>query len=107
MTFHRTAPPSATSPAAPALCEVRGQTGVPRVAPLRWSYRGLVPYADALKRQHALRDEVAGGAPDYLLLLEHPPTITLGRRGKPEDIVWPPEELAREGIAIVATDRGG
>ena len=50
----------------------------------------------------------AGGEiPDTLLLLEHPPTITLGRRTQREDLLTPPERLRAEGIAVVEADRGG
>lgn len=44
---------------------------------------------------------------DTLLLLEHPHTYTLGRRGNPENILLPPEELQRRGIAVHRVDRGG
>ena len=80
---------------------------MPQVSPLVWSYQGVVPYEDAVALQGALRERVSAGAPDYLLLLEHPPTITLGRRGREADLVWPPEELNAKGITVVHTDRGG
>src|SRR5438067_5307259 len=50
-----------------------------------------------------LRDEI----PDTLLLLEHPPVITLGRRGSPQDIFLAEDELRRRGIAVEKTTRGG
>src|SRR5438067_6985054 len=50
-----------------------------------------------------LRDEI----PDTLLLLEHPPVITLGRRGSPQDIFLAEDELRRRGIAVEKTSRGG
>jgi lipoyl(octanoyl) transferase len=48
-----------------------------------------------------------GAIADTLLLLEHPPTITLGKSGKLENVLVPPERLKKEGIALCRTDRGG
>jgi lipoate-protein ligase B len=71
-------------------------------------YVGLVPYDLALRLQQALLSARAEEVvPDVLLLLQHPPTFTLGRfRGK-EDIIVPREMLTREGIAVFHTNRGG
>lgn len=49
----------------------------------------------------------AGLIRDTLLLLEHPPTITLGRSAHREHVLLPPDELARRGIEVIACDRGG
>lgn len=57
---------------------------------------------DSLVEQR-LRDEI----PDTLLLLEHPPVITLGRRGSLSDVYLSEVELARRGIAVERTTRGG
>src|SRR6266536_1042229 len=65
---------------------------------------GLVPYREALALQRALAGTVAQGAlPDTVLLLEHPPVITLGRRTEPGELHVP------EGapVEICETDRGG
>jgi len=69
---------------------------------------GLIGYEDAL----ALQDELVarrllGEIPDTLLLLEHPPVITLGRRGTRADIYASDAVLAREGITIHQATRGG
>lgn len=69
---------------------------------------GVIDYAAALELQNALaeqrlRDEI----PDTLLLLEHPPVITLGRRGSLSDIYAPVEQLERLGIGVHPTTRGG
>lgn len=48
-----------------------------------------------------------GELPDTLLLLEHPHTYTLGRRGKHSDILASPTELARLGVEVRRADRGG
>jgi lipoate-protein ligase B len=39
-------------------------------------------------------------------LLEHPPTLTLGKSGKLENLLVPREELAARGISLFFTDRG-
>ncbi len=69
---------------------------------------GTVAYPRALGLQQALaRTRREGLVADTLLLLEHPPVLTVGRSGRPGDILAPAEALAREGIAVLATDRGG
>lgn len=69
---------------------------------------GLIGYQEALTLQYALveqrqRDEI----PDTLLLLEHRPVITLGKRGEESDLLIPREELADRGVEIAYIDRGG
>ena len=49
----------------------------------------------------------AGGAPDTLLLLEHPPVITLGRGSDPAHVLTAPDELRDRGIEIHECGRGG
>jgi lipoyl(octanoyl) transferase len=71
---------------------------------------GRVDYRDALELQARLveaRRRAENG--DTLLLLEHPPVITLGvkTRGKPTNIVASPETLAAEGVSVFETGRGG
>jgi lipoyl(octanoyl) transferase len=69
---------------------------------------GLVTYDAALELQRRLAAaRSAGAAPDTLLILQHPPTITLGVRADPAHVLVPPDELARRGVALVRTDRGG
>ena len=65
---------------------------------------GVVPYGEALALQLSLADAVSQGTlPDTVLLLEHPPVITLGRRAEPGELHVP------EGAAveIYETNRGG
>jgi lipoate-protein ligase B len=63
---------------------------------------GSVEYREAVALQERLRERVqAGEIPDLLLLLEHPPVYTTGRRSEPGEL--PPN---RE-IDVVETDRGG
>lgn len=69
---------------------------------------GRVEYEDGLilmKRFGEAR--LQGLVPDTLLLLEHPPVLTLGRAGKRENIVASDALLAAEGVAIHETNRGG
>ena len=48
-----------------------------------------------------------GQTADALLLLEHPPTFTIGKSGKLENLLLSKEELAKEGISLFFIDRGG
>ena len=71
---------------------------------------GLVSYGDALAMQRALVEERrAQRIPDLLLLLQHPPVITLGVKGDGgrSNVVATPERLAQLGIEIHETGRGG
>ena len=71
---------------------------------------GIVSYADALAMQRALVEErKAGRVPDLLLLLQHPPVITLGVRGDGgrSHIVATNERLAELGVEVFETGRGG
>ncbi len=64
---------------------------------------GELAYAAGLEQQHLARERVLAGGPDELLLLEHQPVVTLGRRGGVVDSA----RLAELGIPTVQTDRGG
>ena len=69
---------------------------------------GLISYHEAWQIQERLRDErVKGVIPDTILLLEHTPVFTLGKRDCPQDIVSTPETIASDGIEIIKTNRGG
>jgi lipoate-protein ligase B len=69
---------------------------------------GRREYTQVWQLQQALAAQRhAGVIPDTLLLLEHPPTITLGRKADPRHLLASPEELTRQGIAIIESDRGG
>src|ERR1039457_4535765 len=69
---------------------------------------GLVPYAHALALQHRLRDaRQADEIPDTLMLLEHPPVYTRGRRSTPQELPCGEAFYAAQGIEIVDVDRGG
>lgn len=69
---------------------------------------GRVEYADALEMQRQFQAaRRAGVVGDTLLLLEHPPVLTLGRAARASNVIAPPQQLEREGVAIFETDRGG
>ena len=71
---------------------------------------GLVAYADALELQRALVEErKADRIDDTLLLVEHPPVLTLGVRGDGgrSHILAGPDLLESQGIAVFETGRGG
>lgn len=69
---------------------------------------GLIPYQQAWDMQKALVEGIARGQqPQTLLLLEHPHTYTLGRRGKSENLLWTEEQLISKGVAVIWVDRGG
>ena len=72
------------------------------------SYSHPVPYAEALAKQYALAEKRGRGEiPDTLLLLEHAPTITLGRRTQDADLLTSEADLRAHGIAVERVDRGG
>jgi lipoyl(octanoyl) transferase len=76
--------------------------------PCRVVWLGRIGYQEAWDLQRALAAQrLAGEIPDTLLLLEHPPTITMGRGGTSAHIVATPEALESRGIVLVDTDRGG
>jgi lipoyl(octanoyl) transferase len=66
---------------------------------------GLVPYGEAWNLQRSLAGAVSQGAiPDTILLLEHPPVVTLGRRTDESAELHIPEQAE---VELVETDRGG
>lgn len=71
---------------------------------------GIVPYAEGLELQKRLVElRKADEIPDQLLLLEHPPVITLGvkTKGGRGNVLATSEDLAEEGVEIFETGRGG
>jgi lipoyl(octanoyl) transferase len=69
---------------------------------------GRMPFAAAWDLQRQLADRrKQNEIPDQLLIVEHPPVITMGRNGHDENLLASPAELARQGIAFEQTDRGG
>jgi len=78
--------------------------------PLEIRRLGVVKYGDALELQKRLVEERrADRIPDQLLLLEHPPVITLGVRSRNDrsHVLASPDALARSGVELFETGRGG
>ena len=70
---------------------------------------GRVAYEEALELQrHAARDRISGAlSQDVLLLVEHPPVVTLGRAAKGKHLIASPEFLRSKGVELFEVERGG
>jgi lipoyl(octanoyl) transferase len=69
---------------------------------------GPVPYDAANSAMHELAERrLNGEIPDTLILLEHPPVFTAGRRARPDELLWSPGEIAGAGAEVYRIDRGG
>jgi lipoyl(octanoyl) transferase len=69
---------------------------------------GLVGYGVANDAMHALAARrLAGEVPDTIILLEHAPVFTAGRRAKPDELLWSADEVASRGAQVHRVDRGG
>ena len=69
---------------------------------------GVVEYARAWEMQKALAQQVqAGTQPNTILLLEHPPVYTIGRRGSRDQVLLDDIQLSALGIPLHEVDRGG
>ena len=67
-----------------------------------------MPYQEAFELQRELRDRrAAGDVPDLLLVLEHPPVYTKGKRTEPGDLPMGEDWYRLQGIEVCETDRGG
>jgi lipoyl(octanoyl) transferase len=77
--------------------------------PLRIEDLGRRPYGEVLELQRDLRRRRIEGAlgEDVLLLVEHPPVITLGRGTRPSSLPLAPTELERRGVEVFEVERGG
>ncbi len=69
---------------------------------------GTVPYGKALRYQeNLLTRRIAEEIQDSLILLEHPPTITTGRKGNSENLLVRKQYLEKHGISFIHASRGG
>ena len=70
---------------------------------------GRMPYGEALQLQRDLAQRRLEGTlrQDLLLLVEHPPVVTLGRGSQPEHLVAPREFLEAKGVELYEVERGG
>jgi len=67
---------------------------------------GLVEYGTAYDLQRKLhRQRLMEEIPDVLLLLEHPPTMTIGKSGSIENVLASREGLSKEGISLFFIER--
>jgi lipoyl(octanoyl) transferase len=83
--------------------------GEAATAPLPWTWLGRAAYAPVLALQEQTRARVLDGTSDAerVLFVEHEPVITLGRSATNANLRVAPEELARRGIELVRSTRGG
>jgi lipoate-protein ligase B len=79
------------------------------MTPLRIEDLGRRPYAEVLELQRDFRRRRIEGelGEDVLLLVEHPPVITLGRGTRPSSLPIAPAELERRGVEVFEVERGG
>ncbi|HUQ19116.1 MAG TPA: lipoyl(octanoyl) transferase LipB [Gemmatimonadaceae bacterium] len=70
---------------------------------------GTVPYEEALQLQREIaKERISGAIPqDVLLLLEHPPVVTMGRSAKARNLISSKEFLASRGVELFEVERGG
>src|SRR3954467_1319417 len=70
---------------------------------------GLIPYCEAWRVQEEIHAQVLAGEEEALLLLEHTPVITFGRRvaDAQRNLLASPEVLAEMKVEVVESDRGG
>jgi len=71
------------------------------------SWLGRIPYLDGWRLQEAVATRVREGGPDRLLLLEHDPVYTIGKRGSEANLIAPPDVLRSNGASVYRVDRGG
>jgi lipoate-protein ligase B len=67
----------------------------------------LLPYRETWLLQEQAHARVAAGGPEELLLVEHPPVITFGRRTTPHHLLASEQALKDRGVDLVQSDRGG
>ena len=69
---------------------------------------GQMPYREAWAIQEQAHADVLSGGEEQLFFVEHPPVITFGRRaGVSRNLLASEEQLARLGVEVVQSDRGG
>jgi lipoyl(octanoyl) transferase len=69
---------------------------------------GLVDYDEANVAMHDLAEaRLSGVGEDALILLEHPPVFTAGRRSRPDHVVWTEDAIRAAGAELRYIDRGG
>src|SRR3989442_5115925 len=79
----------------------------PGAGVLAATWLGRVDYLAGWRLQEAVATRVRGGGPERLLLLEHAPVYTIGRRGTIAHLVASPAVLRAAGASVYRVDRGG
>ena len=74
---------------------------------LRATALGRIGYVAGWRLQEAVASRLAAGGPERLLLLEHEPVYTIGRRGTLDHLTAAPAELRAAGASVYRVDRGG
>lgn len=75
---------------------------------LPWSYLGKRPYQETWNLQEETRAKIhSTGEGDILFVVQHPPTLSLGRGEKGGNVLFPHDELQKRGFDVVETNRGG
>jgi lipoate-protein ligase B len=91
----------------PARADVAASAAGARI-PWRVLDLGLAPYGAVLEQQLALlKDRIQDRVPDTLILVEHPPVVTLGRAKTTANLRHTPEELRARGVEFFEVSRGG
>lgn len=72
-------------------------------------YLGLLPYGDALGIMESIHSEITANpkSKGVILVVQHPPTVTMGKRELLDDMLIPPDQLKYKGVAYYKIDRGG
>lgn len=72
-------------------------------------YLGLLPYSDTLGIMESIHSEIVNNPSQegIILVVQHPPTVTMGKRELYTDMLVPPEQLKYKGVAFHKIDRGG
>ena len=81
---------------------------IPTRLPITARWLGRIGYREAHELQKRLAGERANEQiGDQLLLLEHPPVLTIGRNGDPSHVLASPDQLRARGIEVIRVERGG
>lgn len=86
---------------------VRAEPLSSRESALAATWLGRVAYLDAWRLQEAVATRVRRGGPARILLLEHEPVYTIGRRGSTANLLASPGELRAQRAGVYRVDRGG
>lgn len=72
-------------------------------------YLNILPYAQALELMEKIHSEMVADETKegVILVVQHPPTVTMGNRNLLEDMIVPPDQLKFKGVAYHKIDRGG